>query len=138
MTDRQRQKLEHRERPIVGADLSPQERPGVPMEEPPHALTPSSPRHVEQQRLRRGIVRRKDLKRMTPVFGTAQPLAGLSGLLRRVAYGVRETRARHWLLLLMADRVDVLEHRVARLVKITALVPVGVAGVVLALRYVRR
>jgi hypothetical protein len=72
-----------------------------------------------------------------PVFGTAQPLHGLSGLVRRIAYGTRETKARHWLLLLVADRIDVLEHRIARLVKVAAIVPVGLAAAALALRYLR-
>src|SRR5690606_6810186 len=48
----------------------------------------------------------------TPVFGTAQPPHGVSGALRRAAYRLPERRARHWLLLLLADRVDMLEDRV--------------------------
>jgi hypothetical protein len=44
-----------------------------------------------------------------PVFGTAQPPRGLSGALRRRAYAIPEHRARHWALLLLADRVDVVE-----------------------------
>ncbi|WP_228387446.1 hypothetical protein [Nocardioides sp. dk884] len=51
---------------------------------------------------------------MTPVFGTAQPLRGASGLLRRVAYRrYSEARAAHWLLLLAADRLDVAESFVS-------------------------
>lgn len=137
MSDRQRQRLEHRDRQALGADVDPRERPGVPMETAPHPLTPTAPQQVERQRPRHGIVHRKDLRQMTPVFGTAQPLHGVSGLVRRLAYNVRETRARHWMMLIFADRVDVLEHRIARLVKIAALVPVGVAGVVLAARFMR-
>jgi len=72
---------------------------------------------------------------MTPVFGTAQPLHGLSGLLRRIAYSTHETRARHWMMLLFADRVNVLEHRIAKLVKILAIVPAGAAAVVLAVKF---
>lgn len=37
------------------------------------------------------------------------------------------------MLLVLADRVDALEHRVAKLVKILALVPAGAAAVVLGL-----
>jgi hypothetical protein len=47
------------------------------------------------------------------VFGTAQPPRGLSGVLRRRAYLLPEHHTRHWLWLLLADRIDVLEHRVA-------------------------
>ncbi len=135
MTDKQRQRHEHMDRPIAGADLSPAERPGVPMEHTPQPLTPTAPDHFERMRPRRGITHRHDLAQFTPVFGTAQPLHGISGLLRRIAYSTHETRAKHWMTLLLADRVDVLEHRIAKLVKVTALVPVGVAGLVLALRF---
>jgi hypothetical protein len=118
-------------------DLPKNLRPGVPMEHAPRKLTPNAPEHFDRMRPRRGIVHRTEIHSMTAVFGTAQPLHGISGLVRRIAYGTRETKARHWLLLLMADRIDVLEHRVAKLVKIAAIVPVGVAAVVLAVRYFR-
>lgn len=135
MADRQRQMEEHRDRPVVGADL--QDRPGVPMETPPQKLTATAPDSFERQRPRRGIVHRREIKQMTPVFGTAQPLHGLSGLLRRAAYAERETRVRHWMLLLFADRVDIWEHRIAKLVKVAAIVPAGAAAIVLALKYLR-
>jgi hypothetical protein len=118
-------------------DLPKSQRPGVPMEREPQKLTPNAPEHFDRMRPRHGIVHRTELPSMTKVFGTAQPLHGISGLVRRIAYGTRETKARHWMLLLMADRIDVLEHRVARLVKIAAIVPAGVAAVVLAARYLR-
>ncbi len=136
MADRERQVREHRDRPVMGADVSAQERPGVPMEHAPQALTPTAPQQVERQRPRRGIIHAKG-RPMTPVFGTGEPLSGISGLIRRMAYNIRETQARHWMLLLMADRVDVLEHRVARLVKYAAVIPAGIAGVLLATRYFR-
>jgi hypothetical protein len=47
----------------------------------------------------------------TPVFGTAQPPRGLSGALRRRAYALPEHHTRHWLWLLLADRIDLAEHR---------------------------
>jgi len=119
------------------ADVSESERPGVPMEHAPHKLHPHAPEQYARMKPRPGVIHRTELQAMTPVFGTAQPLHGISGLVRRVAYGTRETKARHWMLLLMADRIDVLEHRVARLVKAFAVVPVGVAAVVLAMRYLR-
>jgi hypothetical protein len=133
--EKERQKQEHRDRPIAGADLH--DRPGVPMERAPQALTPTTPQQVERQQPRRGLSRRAGLRQMTPVFGTAQPLSGVSGLVRRLGYSIRETRARHWMTLLLADRIDVLEHRVAKLVKLAAIIPAGVAGVVLTLRFLR-
>jgi hypothetical protein len=137
MTDKDRQRQEHLDRPVVGADLPTEERPGVPMEHAPRPLTPTAPEQFERMRPRRGITHRKELRSMTPVFGTAQPLHGLSGMLRRIAYSTRETRTRHWMLLLAADRVDVLEHRIAKLVKIAAFVPAGAAAVVLAVKFFR-
>jgi hypothetical protein len=129
--------LDQRDKPSHGVDLPAHERPGVPMERTPQALTPAAPQCLERQRPRRGLVKRVGLREMTPVFGTAQPLSGVSGLLRRMAYSVRETKARHWMILLAADRVDVLEHRIAKLVKVAAIVPAAVAGLFLAIRLLR-
>jgi len=45
--------------------------------------------------------------RLPPVFGTAQPLHGLSGAIRRLAYArFSEGRATHWFLLVIGDRVE--------------------------------
>jgi hypothetical protein len=46
---------------------------------------------------------------ITPIFGTAQPPTGLSGMIRRAAYKWSENDLRRWLLLLAADRVNVVE-----------------------------
>ena len=135
MTDRQRQLHEHLDKSVAGADLPADERPGVPMERETRPLTPTAPEHIEHMRPRRGLTHRQELRSMTPVFGTAQPLHGLSGVLRRIAYSTHETRARHWMMLLFADRVNVLEHRIAKLVKILAIVPAGAAAVVLAVKF---
>ena len=44
---------------------------------------------------------------VTPVFGTVQPLHGVSGAIRRLAYArFSEGRLAHWLLLIVGDRVD--------------------------------
>jgi transcriptional regulator GlxA family with amidase domain len=75
---------------------------------------------------------------MTPVFGTGQPLHGLSGALRRAAYSIRENKARHWMLLLLADRVEVWERRIARMVKVAAIGTAGVAGLVVVARVMKR
>lgn len=60
----------------------------------------------------------------TPVFGTAQPLRGPSGVVRHLAYRVPEHYARHWMLLMAADRLDVLEARLGGL-SATPLAAVG-------------
>ena len=47
--------------------------------------------------------------RLTAVFGTSTPPRGLSGALRNWAYRFSEGRLRRWLMLLAADRIDVVE-----------------------------
>lgn len=46
---------------------------------------------------------------VTAVFGTTAPLKGLSGKLRRHAFKYSEGNWNHWLTLLLADRVDMVE-----------------------------
>ena len=54
---------------------------------------------------------RAGIDRPTPVVGSAQPPRGVSGMMRRSAYEIPEHYARHWMLLMAADRVDVMEDR---------------------------
>jgi hypothetical protein len=133
--DKYTQEMHHKDRPARGADLPQSERPGVPMEHSPRPLTPTA-HWDEPPRMapRRGIVHRKEIDQMTPVFGTGQPLHGLSGLVRRLAYSISETKARRWLLLLMADRIDVVEHGVGKLLKVAAIGTAGAAGLLLLSR----
>lgn len=46
---------------------------------------------------------------ITRVFGASTPPRGLSGKIRKFAYKFSEADARHWLTLVMADRIDVVE-----------------------------
>ena len=46
---------------------------------------------------------------ITPIFGTPQPPSGMSGMLRRAAFRYSESDLRHWLMLLFADRVNMVE-----------------------------
>lgn len=46
---------------------------------------------------------------LTAVFGTSVPPAGLSGRLRRYAFNFSESSYGHWLPLLLADRINVIE-----------------------------
>ncbi len=92
--------------PGWGADLDPADRPSFPKEQAPdlnaHWSFPE-----EQPEPAAGRERSIEHGRLTPVFGTAQPLHGVSGAIRRYAYArFSEARAAHWLLLLAADRVD--------------------------------
>lgn len=93
----------------LGVDAPPEPRPGVPRETPPRPAEGSHWTVPSRQPAPRGRLRRKGLDRLTPVFGTATPPRGVSGLIRRIAYRIPEQRARHWMLLLTADRIDVME-----------------------------
>jgi hypothetical protein len=92
------------------ADVSREVRPGVPRQRSP---SPDPGAHWERPEQQRGVplLARAGLRAATPVFGTGQPARGLSGVLRRAAYRTSEYGSARWALLLLADRVDVLEHR---------------------------
>lgn len=90
----------------------PDERPGVPMEAERKPDTGAHWSEPERQTSgREKHLHRAGLDDVTHVFGTAQPPRGVSGMLRKAAYGVPEHYARHWMLLMAADRIDVLEDR---------------------------
>jgi hypothetical protein len=104
--------MHHEHRPEGwGVDRSDDRRPGVPFLAPPQPAAGAHADHERQQVGRTRVTSRMELDELTPVFGTVAPPKALSGLLRRAAYRVPEHKARHWLVLLMADQVDVLEHR---------------------------
>lgn len=46
---------------------------------------------------------------MTAVFGTTSPPKGLSGMIRRMAFEKSENQYGHWLPLVLADRISVVE-----------------------------
>ena len=48
---------------------------------------------------------------VTRVFGTSTPPSGLSGVIRRFAYKYSEATATHWMTLILADRVDVIQGK---------------------------
>jgi hypothetical protein len=120
----------------AGIDAAPENRPGVPREVERRDSGAWWDR-PEQQRPRDGASR-DGLRRATPVFGTAQPPAGLSGAVRRAAYRIPEHRAARWALLLAADRVDVLEHRLGRSLWLLPAAIALVAGYGAASRALRR
>jgi hypothetical protein len=50
---------------------------------------------------------------LSAVFGTSVPPSGLSGIMRRHAFKYSENHYGHWLTLMMADRVNVIEGVIA-------------------------
>jgi hypothetical protein len=96
--------------PGWGVDLDPADRPSVPKERFDPDLNGAHWRFPERQPERWPRERSIEHKFLTPVFGTACPPRGLSGMIRRYSYRrYSEGRAAHWLLLLAADRVDTAE-----------------------------
>jgi len=92
-------------------DRDPQRRPGVPMI-PDVVIPVVAP--VAAQHSTVPVLVSVDVGALTPIFSTAVPPRGLSGLMRRRAYAMPEHQARRWLLLLLSDRVDVWESRLRR------------------------
>ena len=99
----------HPEIPGWGSDLDHKNRPAYPMERSPPRLNGVHWEQPEQQVPHVQVFHSPERPGLTPVFGTCAPPRGLSGRLREVAYKLTENDMRHWLLLLLADRVDVVE-----------------------------
>ncbi|MGG7603399.1 hypothetical protein [Massilia sp. BKSP1R2A-1] len=92
-----------------GADLDRKNRPGVPMERTPPRFINQPEGDPPQQTEKVEILVSSERPGITQVFGTVQPPSGLSGAIRRLAFRSSENDIRHWLLLLLADRVNVVE-----------------------------
>ncbi|MFV9632618.1 hypothetical protein [Mycobacterium neumannii] len=114
--------------PGWGADLDPADRPSVPklkaVDTGAHWDFPE--RQPEKWPRQRSI----EHKFLTPVFGTSTPPRGLSGAIRRYSYRTySEGRAAHWLLLILADRVDAVEHHLQSLLSLRPDNPITQTGV---------
>ncbi|WP_133499841.1 hypothetical protein [Cognatilysobacter terrigena] len=92
-----------------GADLDRANRPAVPMERQPPRLENVHWDIPEPQRQTVEVLHSIERPGITPVFGSACPPSGLSGKIRRAAFRHSEGRLRHWMMLLLADRVNVIE-----------------------------
>lgn len=62
-----------------------------------------------QQPVDREVFHSNERPGITRVFGTSTPPRGLSGMIRGYAYKFSEATTAHWMTLLLADRVDVVE-----------------------------
>ncbi len=112
-----------------GVDRRPEDRPGVPREfTPPHPIgsaTVSEP----DPRLTGPVAVRDPRRPVTSVHGTRNPPRGLSGVARRIAYRIPAYKARRWMLLVLADRIDVVEHNAGRFLMVAGGAFAIVAGV---------
>lgn len=93
-----------------GVDANPKNDPTYPMKHRTngeHAgysweRPPQQPVNVE-------VLHSNERPDVTAVFGTSTPPAGLSGMLRRFAFRYSESSYGHWLPLMLADRIGVVE-----------------------------
>jgi hypothetical protein len=93
-----------------GVDADPKNDPTYPMKnrnDGEHAgysweRPPQQPITVE-------ILHSNERPNVTSEFGTSTPPSGLSGVLRRIAFRYSESSYGHWLPLMLADRVSVVE-----------------------------
>jgi hypothetical protein len=92
-----------------GSDLDRANRPGVPMERRPPRLPGLHTDEPELQEAFCEVLHSSERPGLTPLFGSAQPPRGVSGWLRRIAFGYSENDLRHWLMLLAADRINMVE-----------------------------
>ena len=93
-----------------GVDADPENDPTYPYRDRAgdHGLSNDWERPSQQQsdvELLRSI----EHSHMPAVYGTATPPSGLSGMIRRLAFRYSESHWGHWLMLMGADRVNVVE-----------------------------
>jgi hypothetical protein len=62
-----------------------------------------------QQPITIEVLHSNERPNVTSVFGTSTPPSGLSGVIRRIAFKYSESSYGHWLPLMLADRVSVVE-----------------------------
>ena len=101
--------------PGWGIDADPENDPTYPMrhiENQTRGLTWNRP---AQQEPEVEILRSIEHNRLPAVVGTSTPPTGLSGVMRRLAFRRSESDWWHWLMLMGADRVNVVEGVVADL-----------------------
>jgi hypothetical protein len=95
--------------PGWGSDLDHKNRPAIPMERTPPRFIHVPEGQPVQQAQTVEVFCSPERPGITPVFGTAEPPKWLSGAMRRLAYKLPENDLRHWLMLLAADRVNMVE-----------------------------
>jgi hypothetical protein len=93
-----------------GVDADPKNEPTYPMKK----YTGDDHNRINWERpplqpLSVEILKSNERPNLTAVFGTSTPPTGLSGAIRRFAFRYSENEYRHWLPLLLADRVNVVE-----------------------------
>jgi len=110
------QQIDPTQVPGWGVDADPKNDPTYPMKhrnDGEHAgysweRPPQQPISVE-------VLHSNERPNVTAVFGTSTPPTGLSGMIRRCAFQYSESSYGHWLPLMLADRINVVEGVLADL-----------------------
>jgi hypothetical protein len=93
-----------------GIDANPENDPTYPMKHRTDAEQEGySWERPPQQSIDVEVLRSIERPNVSAVFGTSTPPSGLSGMIRRYAFKYSESSYGHWLPLLLADRVNVVE-----------------------------
>lgn len=96
--------------PGWGIDADPENDPTYPMK---HYTGADHDRlkydRAPQQPQREEVLKSNERPTITRVFGTSTPPSGLSGMLRRYAFKFSEGSSGHWMTLILADRINVVE-----------------------------
>lgn len=93
-----------------GIDADPKNNPTYPMKHYTGAdhdrlnydRAPQQPKGIE-------VLHSNERPGITRVFGTSVPPSGLSGILRRYAFKFSEGSSGHWMTLILADRINMIE-----------------------------
>ncbi len=94
-----------------GVDINPKNDPTYPMKDPRTDVEQQGytwERPVQQAQTVE-VLHSNERPNVSAVFGTVAPPSGLSGTLRRYAFTHSESRLMHWIPLVLADRVNVIE-----------------------------
>jgi hypothetical protein len=102
--------FDYKQIPGWGMDADPENEPTYPMKN----YTGDDHNRInyersEQQPENVEILMSTERPAITRVFGTSVPPSGLSGWIRRYAFKHSEDRYRHWIPLILADRINVAE-----------------------------
>ena len=99
-----------------GVDADPKNDPTYPMKNRNNGEHAGySWERPSQQPVNVEVLHSNERPNVPAVFGTSTPPAGLSGMLRRFAFKYSESSYGHWLPLMLADRVGVVEGILADL-----------------------
>lgn len=101
-----------------GIDADPKNEPTYPMKDYTgddhkrlnYERPPLQPKTIE-------VLHSNERPSVSAVFGTSVPLSGLSGMIRRFAFRYSESSFGHWVPLIFADRINVVEGIIHDLVR---------------------